>query len=315
VDIALYQGETRDQILTATLDRATGYNNMIVNGGIVRNRGIEIEANATPFRNKNGWTWRLFGTYSANENTVMELTDDLFALQLQNTLSGRGSMEARVGQSMSAIYGTGYKRAPDGQIVYGEDGYPLLANDLIYLGDSNPKGKGSFGTEIKYKGISLNILFDGQFGGKGYSFTNAMLMEHGKHQKTLPGRYNGIIGNGVIENPDGTYRKNDVVANEIWTYYTRHSGRENLEGSMFNTDFLKLRELTLSYSFPARICKKIGMRKLSIGVYGRDLFMITNWPAFDPEFGTLNNGSIDKGFEIAQFPATRNFGVKLNIEF
>lgn len=315
VDIALYQGETRDQILTATLDRATGYNNMIVNGGIVRNRGIEIEANATPFRNKNGWTWRLFGTYSANENTVMELTDDLFALQLQNTLSGRGSMEARVGQSMSAIYGTGYKRAPDGQIVYGEDGYPLLANDLIYLGDSNPKGKGSFGTEIKYKGISLNILFDGQFGGKGYSFTNAILMEQGKHQKTLPGRYNGIIGNGVIENPDGTYRKNDVVANEIWTYYTRHSGRENLEGSMFNTDFLKLRELTLSYSFPARICKKIGMRKLSIGVYGRDLFMITNWPAFDPEFGTLNNGSIDKGFEIAQFPATRNFGVKLNIEF
>lgn len=315
VDIALYQGETWDQILTATLDRATGYNNMIVNGGLVRNRGLEIEANATPFRNKNGWTWRLFGTYSANENTVMELTNDLFALQLQNTLSGRGSMEARVGQSMSAIYGTGYKRAPDGQIVYGEDGYPLLADDLIYLGDSNPKGKGSFGTEIKYKGISLNILFDGQFGGKGYSFTNAMLMEHGKHEKTLPGRYNGIIGNGVIENPDGTYRKNDVVANEIWTYYTRHSGRENLEGSMFSTDFLKLRELTLSYSFPARICKKIGMRKLSIGVYGRDLFMVTNWPAFDPEFGTLNNGSIDKGFEIAQFPATRNFGVKLNIEF
>ena len=142
-----------------------------------------------------------------------------------------------------------------------------------------------------------------------------MLMEHGKHEKTLSGRYNGIIGDGVIENPDGTYRKNDVVAEEIWTYYTRHGGRENLEGSMFNTDFLKLRELTLSYSFPARICKKIGMRKLSVGIYGRDLFMITNWPAFDPEFGTLNNGTIDKGFEIAQFPATRNFGVKLNIEF
>ena len=81
---------------------------MIVNGGLVRNRGLEIEVNATPLRNKRGWTWRLFGTYSANENTVMELTDDLFALQLQNTLSGRGSMEARVGQSMSAIYGTGY---------------------------------------------------------------------------------------------------------------------------------------------------------------------------------------------------------------
>lgn len=47
----------------------------------------------------------------------------------------------------------------------------------------------------------------------------------------------------------------------------------------------------------------------------RDLFMITNWPAFDPEFGTLNNGTIDKGFEIASSRQRCNFGVKLNIEF
>ncbi len=315
LDVALYQGETKDQILTATLDRATGYNNMIVNGGLVRNRGIEIEANVTPFHKKRGWTWNLFGTWSINENKVMELTDDLEALQLQNVLSGRGSMQARVGHSMSAIYGTGYKRSPDGQIVYDEDGYPLLESDQIYLGDSNPKWKGSFGTELKYKNLSLNILFDGQVGGVAYSHTNAMLMEHGKHVRTLPGRYNGIIGDGVIENPDGTYRKNDVVATEIWTYYTRHSGRENVEGNIFSTDFLKLREVTLNYSFPKKICKKIGLQKLKLGIYGRNLFMVTNWPAFDPEFGTLNNGSIDKGFEIAQFPATRNCGVKLNLEF
>ncbi|OUN58464.1 SusC/RagA family TonB-linked outer membrane protein [Alistipes sp. An66] len=314
-DIALYQGTTKDQILTATLDRSSGYDNKVVNGGVVRNRGLEIEANATPIRNRNGWTWSLFGTFSMNENKVLELTDDLFALRLQNTLSGRGAMEARVGQSMSAIYGTGYMRAPDGQIVYGEDGYPLLNTDLIYLGDSTPKGKFSMGTELKYKGFNFSILFDGQFGGKGYSQTTAILMEQGKLKRTLPGRYNGIIGDGVIQNPDGSYRKNDVVATEIWTYYTRHYGRENIEGNIYSTDFLKLREITLGYTFPTKISKKLGLQKLSIGIYGRDLFMITNWPAFDPEFGTLNNGSIDKGFEIAQFPATRNFGVKLNIEF
>lgn len=315
IDLSVYQGQTRDQILTATLDRSSGYDSQIVNGGLVRNRGLELEVNATPFRNRNGWTWKLFGTYSTNENTVMKLTDDLFALQLQNTLSGRGSMEARVGQSMSAIYGTGYKRTPDGKVIYGNDGYPLMADDLIYLGDSTPDGKFSFGTEVKFRSISLNILFDGQFGGKGYSLTHAFLAEQGKLKSTLPGRYNGIIGDGVIENPDGSYRPNDVVADEIWTYYTRHYGRENLEGSIFSTDFLKLREVTLNYSFPSRICRKIGLKKLVLGIYGRDLFMVTNWPSFDPEFGTLNNGSIDKGFEIAQFPATRSFGVKLNIEF
>lgn len=313
-DIALYHGDTRDQILTATLDRSSGYNNMIVNGGLVRNRGLELEFNAVPVRMKD-FTWQIFGTYSTNENTVMELTDDLFALQLQNTLSGRGAMEARVGQSMTAIYGTGYLRAPDGQIVYDENGYPLLSDDMIYLGDSTPKGKYSFGTELKWKGFDFNILFDGQYGAMGYSFTYAMLMEHGKHADTLPGRYNGIIGNGVIQNPDGSYRKNDVVAEEIWTYYTRHAGRENLEGAMFSTDFLKLREVSLNWSFPEKLINKIRLEKLSIGVYGRDLFMITKWPAFDPEFGTLNNGSIDKGFEIAQFPATRNFGVQLKLQF
>lgn len=314
LDVAVYKGNTKDQILTATLDRGSGYNNIVVNGGLVSNRGIEIQANGTVLQNKRGLNWKMFATFAANENKVEQLTDSLFALQLQNTLSGRGSIEARVGGNISAIYGPGYQRAPDGQPIY-QDGYPLLTTEPIFLGNSNAKWRASIGNEFKYKQFRLNILVDGQYGGSAYSLTHALLAETGKLKNTLPGRYNGIVGTGVIDNGDGTFRPNDVVAKDIWTYYTRHYGRENLEGSMFSTNFIKLREVRLDYTFTQKLNKRLGLQKATIGLYGRDLFMITAWPIFDPEFGTLNNGSIDKGFEMAQFPSTRTFGVNLTIGF
>jgi hypothetical protein len=61
--------------------------------------------------------------------------------------------------------------------------------------------------------------------------------------------------------------------------------------------------------------KKLKLQKLTLGIYGRDLFMFTKWPAYDPEFGTLNDGDINAGFEIGQFPATRSYGVNLVVGF
>ena len=66
---------------------------------------------------------------------------------------------------------------------------------------------------------------------------------------TLPGRYSGIIGNGVVQNADGTYRKNDVIATDIDEYYRSNMGADNAEGSTFSTDFIKFREAALTYKF------------------------------------------------------------------
>ena len=104
----------------------------------------------------------------------------------------RGTIEARPGGSFGAIYGLGYERAPDGQIVYNNQGLPILGQNAIYLGNSTAKWKSSLGTSFKYKQFNLSLLFDGQFGGVGYSLTTAVLSEEGKLQKTVPGRYNGI---------------------------------------------------------------------------------------------------------------------------
>ncbi|TGE04866.1 SusC/RagA family TonB-linked outer membrane protein [Hymenobacter fodinae] len=312
VDVTVYRNNTYDQILQVPLDRSSGYDYAALNAGLVRNQGLEIQANAQVLSNPTGFGWKIFGTYTANRNKVIELADSVFTYQLQRGPGGRGTVEARPGGNMGDIYGRGYQRAPDGQIIY-DKGYPLLTNQAMYLGSALPKWKGSIGNEFRYGPVRLNVLIDGQFGAKAYSMTHAVLAEQGKTKNTLPGRYNGIIGKGVISNGDGTFRPNDVVAENIPTYYTSHYGRDNVEANLFRTDFIKLREARIDYSLPAALLQRLKLTQATIGVYGRDLYTLTKWPAFDPEFGTLNDNSVDLGFELGQFPSTRTIGLNLTV--
>ena len=84
---------------------------------------------------------------------------------------------------------------------------------------------------------------------------------------------------------------------------------------MFSTDFIKLREARIDYTLPKDILSRYNIQKAVVGLYGRDLLVISDWPAFDPEFGTLGNGDIEKGAEIVQFPSTRTFGISLSLAF
>lgn len=315
LDVAVYKNNTFDQIFSRPIDPASGYSFIVTNSGEVENKGIEIQLNATPIKNLRGFTWNIFGTYASNRNTVISLSDSTNAQVLTTVYGSRGTVEARVGGRLGDMYGFGYERSPSGQIIYDNNGYPVLGDSLIYLGNYAAKWRGSIGSEFKYKQFRLNVLFDGQFGGVGYSLTHAVLMEEGKLEKSLPGRYNGIIGDGVIANGDGTYRPNDAVATNIRDYYYAHFNRDNLEANTFSTDYIKLRELRLDYTLPTSVTSKLKLQKASVGIYGRDLLVFSYWPAFDPEFGTLGDGDISSGSEIAQFPSTRTMGLSLNVSF
>ncbi|GAB3924591.1 SusC/RagA family TonB-linked outer membrane protein [Mucilaginibacter myungsuensis] len=312
-DVAVYQNNTFDQILQGRIDPSAGSQAAIVNSGEVRNRGIEISANGTPVQTTGGLKWTLNGTFTANRSKIISLVDTVSNLVLSN--GPRGTLEARVGQSFGDIYGLGYVYSPDGKIVY-NNGLPLLSTTTKYIGNANPQFKGSLGSTFAYKKVSLTVLFDGQWGGTAYSLTSAVLSEEGKLTKTIPGRYNGIIGDGVMLDGSGNYVPNTVVAPSAQGYYNAHFNRDNVESNSFGTDFIKFREARIDYSFAPKLVQKLGMQKATIGLYGRNLFMWTNWPVFDPEFGTLDgSGQITAGFESGQFPSTRTMGFNLTIGF
>jgi len=316
LDIAVYRNNTKKQILDIPIDRSSGYSATVGNAGLVRNQGIEIQLNGTVLKSKNGFNWDIFGTYAANRNKVVSLIEGVDVYVMSVGPANRGSIQAIPGGRMGDLYGIGYDRAPDGQIIYNAQGLPTRTTEIKYIGNTNPDWKGSFGSEFKYKNFRLNVLLDGQFGGVAYSLTHAVLMEEGKLKKTLPGRYNGIVGDGVqYDAINNKYIPNTVVATNIQAYYDAHFNRDNVEANTFSTDFIKLREVRFDYTFSKKLVSKLKLQRATIGVYGRDLFVISNWPSYDPEFGTLENGTINAGFEIAQFPSTRTMGLSLTVGF
>ncbi|MFD0941250.1 SusC/RagA family TonB-linked outer membrane protein [Pedobacter boryungensis] len=308
-DFAVYSGNTKNQILSRVLDKSSGYDIGVFNVGRVNNKGLELAINAIPLKSKN-FTWTLNGTFSANRNEIKELADSSVILRTGG-FGNSGQVVANVGGSMGDLYGTGFMRSPDGQIVFDAvTGYAKPTTDVKYLGNTLPKFRFSFGTGITYKQISTSVLFDAQLGAVGHSFTFARMASLGKSTITLPGRYNGIIGDGVVDNGNGTFRKNDIIATDIEGYYNSIYYNQ-AEGSIFSTDYLKFREANITYAFNKSFLNKIGFNKLTVGVYGRNLFIWSPWPAFDPEFGTLAGSDIQQGFETGQLPSTRNYGVRL----
>lgn len=319
IDIAVYRGFTKDQQLERIVDRASGYARAVVNAGKVSNQGIEIALNGTPLKTRSGFTWDISAVFSANSNRVEELTDSFLVLQTGPV--GGGQIVVKVDGSMGDLYGRGYVRAPDGQVVYdATTGFAKVTQDVVYLGNTIPKGKVGLTNTFAYKGFRLNLLFDAQYGGVAHSLMHYKLAEQGKLTSTLPGRYNGIIGKGVVLDASGKYVPNTTIATDIDEYYRSHWGIDNAEGSTFSTDFIKFREARLDYTLSPRLTKKLGLQRATIGVYGRDLFIWSPWPIFDPEFGTITptaTGGVDivRGFETGQFPSTRSLGVNLIVGF
>jgi TonB-linked SusC/RagA family outer membrane protein len=313
LDVTYYRSNIKNQILNVPLDRATGYNYSVMNSGLVQNKGIELALNGVPLKSVKGLNWDMSVTFAANRNKIVSLADSVDNYVMQT--GPRGSMEARVGGRMGDLYGLGYSRSPDGQIIYNSQGYPVLTEEAFYLGRATPDFNWGVVNNFRYKQWRLKVLVDGQYGAVAYSHTHAAASVAGKLTNSLPGRYTGIIGKGVQRNADGTFRPNDVVAEEIGTYYNEHFKSDNVEANTFSTDFIKLRELRLDYTLNPKFLKKIKFQKAVVGVYGRDLFVWSDWPAYDPEFGTLGNSDIQRGFEVGQFPSTRNFGVNLSFTF
>ncbi|WP_448672880.1 SusC/RagA family TonB-linked outer membrane protein [Polluticoccus soli] len=316
LDVALYTGNTKNQIISRIVDAGSGYTSAKTNLSQINNKGIEIGMNAIPIRIK-GFKWTTMINFSANKNTVSGLKDSSIVLATGPT--GGIQVIAKNGGSVNDLYGYGFQRTSDGRVIYdGTTGVAKLTDatsQLVRLGRATPSGKISWGNDFTYKRFVLHVLFDGQYGGVAYSLTAKTLAEQGKTTNTLPGRYNGIIGNGVVQNDDGSYRTNDVIATDVTAFYTSVYGGNNGEGQTFSTNFIKFREASLYYSLSPGSLKKVGIKNLTVGIYGRDLFTWSKWPAFDPELGTLSGTDIIKGIEVAQFPSTRSLGASLTVAF
>lgn len=285
----------------------------MLNAGKVKNQGIELVLNGSPvFTSK--FKWQTFVTWAKNNNEVLELADGNDDNQVIAT-GGNASIIAKVGGTTGDIYGFGFVRSPEGEIIYDEGtGLPIRPNEVQYIGNAYAKWKAGFRNEFTYKNYRLSILLDGQYGGIIYSQTHHKMSEQGKLAHTLMGREDGfIIGDGVIQNADGTYSPNTTQAT-LPNYYREYYRRANVESNSFDASYIKLREVRFEMNIPSAWLQRVMLKQASFAVYGRNLALFSDFPIFDPETAALNGGTLMPGVEIGQMPTPRTFGVNLTLK-
>ena len=320
LDITYYQSRTKNQILNIPLSNTSGYDTRKINAGLIRNSGVEAMITVTPVKSKN-FTW----------DTYFNLTNYVMATR-------RVSVEARVNERMGDLYGIGFvrvqstdKNAPyydasgkyTGQMVFAANGRPIATTNRISLGNYNPDWLLGIGNSFKYKNIRCSFLFDIRQGGRLYSETQTVGREGGIITETLEGRAdgydlskdgNGVIGNGVVQDVNGSFSPNTkkVAVREWHTAWT--GGRSIAEGVMYDASFIKLREVQIAYTIPDKIFGKLPFRGTTVSLVGRNLLLWDNVPHIDPENMSYSGGTALPGIEYMSIPTTRSYGINLSFK-
>jgi hypothetical protein len=180
-----------------------------------------------------------------------------------------------------------------------------------------------FRNSFTYKGVRFGFLFDIRSGGELYSLTQVVGREGGIITETLEGRAdgydlskdgNGVIGEGVVQNADGSFTPNSrkVTAREWHTAWT--GGRNIAEGVMYDASFIKLRELQFGFNIPDKVWGKLPFRSASVTLVGRNLFLWDKVPHVDPETMSYSGGTALPGIEYMSIPSTRSYGINLSLK-
>ncbi len=327
VDLTFYDTRSKNQILPITISNVSGYNTRIINAGEIRNRGAEIILSATPIRRSNGFNWDVRLNWARNLSEVIELAEGVEAY----TLAERNGayVQARVGERMGAIYGQSLMRVEDknspyyGQVIHSTSGVPLTGTELKYQGNYNPEWIAGLQNAFSYKGFDFSFLFDIRYGGIVVSRTKTIGSTSGQLEETLFGRENpidgydlslpgnGIIGEGVVQNADGSYRPNDIVITSR-NWHNRYYNRSNVEVAKYDASFIKLREVRLGYTIPKRMLGNLPFQNVKIAVVGRNLLLFTENPHFDPESASMSGGTLQPGIEDMAYPTARSIGINLS---
>ena len=337
LDLTYYNSESRNQILDIPLSIASGFTRRVINAGKINNYGFEAVLSTTPIQNLSSrFGWDVNVNFSVNRSEVKELADGVDNFIIGFGPSGN-TVQARIGGRMGDMYGRVFQRVEDpsspffGDIIFDSNGLPMITEDVEKIGNYNPDWMAGLHNGFRLGDFSLDVLFDFRYGGRIYSYTRATGSEGGILDHTLPGRpgfggieytdsqgnlrQDGIVGEGVLQNSDGTYRENDIVV-DVRSFYTNYYRRNNIESNSFDATYLKLREVKFGYRIPRRLFgTNTAIRSIKVSAIGRNLFLWTDVPNIDPESFAMNGGTLVPGFEVTQLPSTRSFGLNLNVEF
>ena len=310
-NLTYYRTNTHNQFFKLPALAGDMYAYRYVNAGDIQNRGWELTVDATPVLTPD-FTWKTSLNFSSNRNKIKELHEELKELVYgPSSFSSSYAMKLVKGGSIGDIYGKAFVRDAEGNIVYQTEGdhkgLPVVEGEgnTIKVGNANPRFIMGWNHTFSYKGFSLYFLLDWRYGGKILSQTQAEMDLYGVSQVTALARDRGyvILEGQQIDNVKGFYK--NIVGGRagVTEYY------------MYDATNLRLREVSLNYTFPKKWMQKTKVLKdLQLAFVARNLCFLYKKAPFDPDL-VLSTGNDNQGIEVFGMPTTRSLGFTVKCEF
>lgn len=308
-DVTYYNRKTTNDIVNTAISPTSGYNNVILNVGELRNKGIELLITAKPVRTHD-FGWNISYNVANNENKVIKLAPGLTQIQIANSVGNWAYLNHIEGKPFGTIVGTRMQRDAAGNVVFNATtGLPVVS-PLQQLGNSVAPLTMGLTNEFRYKSFSFSFLLDGKFGNKVFSIFELYATRMGKLKTTLPGRENGLALTGVDQT--GAKYSRTVAVADLRPYYDNYKTYSEL--FLHDGSFVKLRQIIFSYNIPVSKIKLLRVQSASISFVARNLATLyKKTDNFDPEQSFTNSNA--QGFESIGLPRTRSYGLNLAVKF
>ena len=326
-----YLKNTRDLLLQATIPASSGYTSAMLNIGSMQNQGLEFTLNLVPVQTKD-FTWSMDFNIAMNRNKVTALTNDQYSLMRSVSWDQRFNSQypyiTQVGKPSGMMYGYIYEGTYKPEEFNGgvslKDGIPYMTevgqdkvkpgdpkyrdingdgliddNDRTVIGCGQPLHTGGFGNTFNFYGFDLNVFFAWSYGNDVLN-ANRLYFENGSitntnQLKSYKDRY--------IPNVNETSDIPRVQANGMFVYSSR---------VVEDASFLRLRNVTLGYTLPRKVLRKMHFDTMRVYLSGENLWTLTNYSGPDPEVSTRNS-VLTPGFDWSAYP--RAMGVTAGVSF
>lgn len=338
LDIAAFDKVTTDQIINVNISTASGYNTIKQNEASLKNSGLEtlIELKAIQ---SNNFSWTTSWNNSYLKTEVLDVgnpSGTLLVIYFNGTTfpaNGNeflGELRYTEGLAMNQLYVKSFKRNAKGEILVTNQGRPVndltsgpVGNGFHPVGSSIPKFTGGWNNTVNFKNLSLNVFIDYKFGGTVLTSTLLNMTRQGHSKLSLEGRETGIVVPGVIDaGYAGAGSPNTFVLTAanggLQNYWTDFRNNQIGDPFTFKSDYIKLRNITLTYNFNS-LLKKVDflnfVKGLSLSASCRNAAILyKDLPGLDPE-AIQSSGDIRAGYENSSLPTTRNYNFTLNVKF
>ncbi len=319
-DFTYFNNKSVDGIIPVEISSATGYSSYWVNAAEISNQGLEVMLYGSPVRTQD-FSWDVHVNWSTLNSEVTNLYEDVENIVL-GSFQGGITINARLGQPYGTINGTDYQYINGQRVVNESTGYyERTATTDNVLGSIIPDWNMGISNSFRYKSLRMSFLIDIQEGGQVFSLDQWYGMATGLYPETVftndlgnPVRNPLSDGGGVIQegvNPDGSTNTTRANASDYRMFGYAYNPNSRF---IYDASYIKLREVTLSYSLPSAIFENTFIGGVTVSFVGSNLWIIDkDLPHADPEAST-GSGNL-QGWQSGPLPTVRTFAFKVKLDF